>query len=178
MSIQANVQVDRLLVLCALAAGCGGATVSSAWNPKAAGELKAETGLIFTRIDAGDIAAIKASLDDQPAVFDVDPSNKVVAAYGAAETNAYMDTVMAAMKQGLKVKSTVNRVDCQATSVLGFCTVEFDQAMAMGGTNLGPYKFRGTTVFRKVGSAWKWSHWHGSFREVPQETPASAAATK
>ena len=68
---------------------------------------------------------------------------------------------------GGTVKTTVVRNDCYAVAVMGYCAVEFDQTFTSGGQTMGPMKFRGTTVARKVDGAWKWEHWHGSFRELP-----------
>lgn len=164
-----------LAILCLATTACGGAA-SSAWNPKASADLKAMTSTIFTQLDAGEVEAMKASFDDNVSVFDIDPENKPVAAYGTDAAKAYTDTLGAAIKQGLKVKSSVNKIDCQATEVLGFCVVEFDQVFTMGGQTMGPFKFRATAVGRKVNSAWKWTHWHGSFREPPAAAPAAASS--
>ena len=42
---------------------------------------------------------------------------------------------------------------------------------------MGPMKFRGTTVARKVDDAWKWEHWHGSFRELPMPMSTTTTTT-
>jgi hypothetical protein len=77
--------------------------------------------------------------------------------------------------QGLKLKSVVTRSDCSATTAVGYCVVEFDQTITMGNQTMGPFKYRGTLVARKVDGVWRVSHWHGSFREVP--APPNATAT-
>ena len=159
----------KLVAVTVLAAGCGGAQKpSTAWNPKAQDELKAQVTQLFHNLDALDFKGMAAMFDENPIVFDVDPGNAIVAFYGQKETMGYVDAFAAGAKQGgLKVQSTINRVDCEATDGFGFCTVEFDQMIEMGGQKAGPFKFRGTGVGRKVGGQWKWAHWHGSFREAP-----------
>jgi hypothetical protein len=59
---------------------------------------------------------------------------------------------------------------------MGYCAVEFDQMFTMGGQTMGPMKFRGTAVSRKVDNVWKLEHWHGSFRELPV-MPGSTTTT-
>ncbi|MEZ0374300.1 MAG: nuclear transport factor 2 family protein [Candidatus Sericytochromatia bacterium] len=139
----------------------------SDWNSQATQELKAAADKMFKDLDKGDSGAILSWKDLNPSVFDVDPENKAVQFYGEAEVSKYLGSMTEAVKAGLKIKSVVKRSDCQATASMGFCTIEFDQTATMGDQTMGPSKFRGTMIARKLPSGWKWTHWHGSFREMP-----------
>ena len=158
---------------------------SSAWDTAAAAELKAQNEKMFADIDAGNSDALTNMMSSDGVVFDIDPNNVPVAKRGSAEIKAYMDQITNEMKTaGGTVKTTVVRDDCYAVAVMGYCAVEFDQMFTSGGQTMGPMKFRGTTVARKVDGVWKWEHWHGSFRELPvvpsaaTTTPAPAPAPK
>jgi len=141
---------------------------SSAWDPAAAAELAAQNEKMFADIDAGNTDALTNMMSSEGIIFDIDPNNAPIEKRGAAEIRAYMDQIASEMKAaGGTVKTTVVRNDCYAVAVMGYCAVEFDQTFTSGGQTMGPMKFRGTTVARKVDGAWKWEHWHGSFRELP-----------
>ena len=151
---------------------------SSAWDTTAAAELKAQNEKMFADIDAGNTDALTNLMSSEGIIYDIDPNNMPIAKRGAAEIKAYMDQVASEMKTaGGTVKTTVVRDDCYAVGVMGYCAVEFDQMYTMGGQTMGPMKFRGTTVARKVDNAWKWEHWHGSFREFPALPPTITTTT-
>jgi ketosteroid isomerase-like protein len=145
---------------------------------------------MFADIDAGNIDALTNRMSNDAIIFDLDPNNVPVEKRGAAEIRAYMDQIASEMKAaGGTVTTAVVRNDCYAVAVMGYCAVEFDQMYSMGGQTMGPMKFRGTAVARKVDGEWKWEHWHGSFRELPilpaattptttTTTPAPAPAPK
>ena len=150
---------------------------SSEWDTAAAAELKAQTEKMFADIDAGNNDALTNMMASDGIIYDIDPNNMPVAKRGAAEIRAYMDQITTEMKAaGGSAKTTVVRNDCYAVAVMGYCAVEFDQMYTMGGQTMGPMKFRGTAVARKVDGQWKWEHWHGSFRELPV-MPASTTTT-
>jgi hypothetical protein len=148
---------------------------SSAWDTAAAAELKAQNEKMFADIDAGNTDALTNRMSSDGIIFDIDPNNVPVEKRGAAEIRAYMDQITSEMKAaGGTVKTTVVRNDCYAVAVMGYCAVEFDQMFtADGGQTMGPMKFRGTTVARKVDGQWQWEHWHGSWRELPPPMPAT-----
>jgi ketosteroid isomerase-like protein len=176
-------RIGRWLSLIAVAAcfACFGCSTSSDWDPKAAAALKTEPADMLADIDAGDFDAMMAKMDKDPVVFDFDEKGAPVTARGMDEVRAMFDRYKALMKdQGLRFKSTLVRNDCYAVGNMGYCLVEFDQTATAGGQAVGPYKFRGTLVLRKVGNDWKWTHWHGSFREMPtmQATPADSTTAK
>jgi ketosteroid isomerase-like protein len=151
---------------------------SSAWDTAAAAELKAQNEKMFADIDAGNTDALTNMMSSDGIIFDIDPNNVPVAKRGSAEIKAYMDQIASEMKaSGGTVKTTVVRDDCYAVAVMGYCAVEFDQLFTSGGQTMGPMKFRGTTVARKVDGVWKWEHWHGSFRELPVMPGATTTTT-
>jgi hypothetical protein len=50
--------------------------------------------------------------------------------------------------------------------------------MTAGGQTMGPFKFRGTFVARRVADEWRWTHWHGSFRDMPApQAPAASSVS-
>jgi hypothetical protein len=133
---------------------------------------------MFADIDAGNTEALTNMMSNDGIIFDIDPNNVPVEKRGAAEIRAYMDQVASEMKAADgTVKTTVVRNDCYAVAVMGYCAVDFDQTFTSGGQTMGPLKFRGTIVARKVDGVWKWEHWHGSFRELPVTPGTTTPAT-
>lgn len=152
------------LVLAAI--GCGGA--SSQWDAQASTALRGMPEGILHDLDSGNVADIVSKMDDDAIVLDLDENNKPVRFQGREKVKEYFGGLEQGMKaQGLKFKSTLARNDCTATAQIGYCVVEFDQTISAGGQTMGPFKFRSTLVARKVGEDWRWTHWHGSFREQP-----------
>jgi ketosteroid isomerase-like protein len=132
---------------------------------------------MFKSIDGGTPGVIGAWADADAVVFDFDEKNNPVKVRGAAEIQAFFEGFAKAMTDGgLKFATSVVSMDCSATTLLGHCTSEFDQTITMGGNAMGPFKFRGTLVARKLADGWKWTHWHGSFRELPTAPPGDGAA--
>ena len=155
-------------VLVLAAAGCA-TPPSSDWDEQATASLKGDVETLLKSIDSGDFAAITAKMEPDVVVFDFDEKNQPMRASGLAEWKQYMTTFESVAKsQGLKFASTLKTSVCHATVVMGYCAVEFDQTMTAGGQTQGPFKFRGTLAARKVGGAWRWVHWHGSFAELPK----------
>src|SRR6185369_696725 len=106
----------------------------------------------------------------------LDENNHPVRYQGREKVTQYFHNLeQGAKAQGLKFKSTITKNDCSATTNVGYCVVEFDQTISAGGQTMGPFKFRATVVARKVGDEWRWTHWHGSFREMPAPAPAASA---
>jgi hypothetical protein len=148
---------------------------SSDWDPAATTALKAMSEKMFQDMDAGNMEAMTAMMSSEGVVFDMDMNNNPVAKRGP-EVAAYLNEMGAMMKQnGSTMKTSIVRDDCFATAVMGYCAIEFDQTFTMGAQVMGPVKFRGTAVARKVGETWKWEHWHGSFREMPVMTAPESA---
>lgn len=162
----------RKIVIVALLTGCA-APPSSDWDPAAASALEGKIAGMFQALDSGNMDSVMTWADDEVVVYDFGPDNKPVSANGRAEAQAMFDGYAKAFKEGMKIRSTVGRTSCKASSTVGHCAVEFDQTMSAGGQDMGPFKFRGTMVARKVGEEWKWTHWHGSFREMPEMPPAA-----
>lgn len=151
------------------AAGCG-AGANGEWDAQAAASLKTESETMFKLMDAGDMSGMVAHMDPDVMVFDLDENNRPVKLVGLDPVKQYMDHLTAAAKaQALKFSTTGKMNECRATATMGYCAVEFDQTVTAGGQTMGPFKFRGTLVARRVGGAWKWVHWHGSFAEIPKQ---------
>jgi hypothetical protein len=145
---------------------CGGA--SSQWDARAASSLHAEPEAVLHDMDSGNISDILARMDEDSVVFDTDENNQPVRMQGRAKVTEYFSGLEKAIKSdGVKFESKIARNDCVANEAFGFCVVEFDQTITAGGKKAGPFKYRGTFVARRVGDAWRWTHWHGSFREMP-----------
>ena len=159
----------RLAVGLAMLAAVGCSAPSSDWDAQATTSLKAEVEWMLKAIDTGDMAGMVARMDADAMVFDIDDKNQPVRAAGLDQVKQYMGRMESATKtQGLHFASTMKANECHASETMGFCAVEFDQTITAGGQAMGPFKFRGTLVARKVGEAWRWVHWHGSFAELPK----------
>jgi hypothetical protein len=155
---------------------CGGAT-SSQWDAQAATALHAQPEAMLHDLDTGNFDAMLAMLDDAPTVLDLDENNQPVRYDGRDKVTEYMRSLEKGMKaQGLKFHSTIQKNDCRATDAIGYCVVEFDQTISAGGQTMGPFKFRATFVGHKVGSDWRLTQWHGSFREAPAPSPSPSGA--
>ena len=164
-----------LLILGLGLGGCGGA-VSSAWDANETASLQKEPEWMLKQIDSGSWDAMLSKMDPDSTVFDFDSENKPFTAHNLDEVRKFFAGYQDMMKtQQLTLKSELKSVACHATQVMGSCAIEFDQTITAGGKAMGPFKFRGTLVAKKDGDAWKWVHWHGSFREMP-EMPAPPAA--
>jgi hypothetical protein len=149
------------------ALACGGGA-SSRWDARAASSLRAEPEALLRDIDAGNAADMLARMDEDSVVLDFDENNHPVRYEGRAKVAEYFGGLEKAVKSGsVHFKSKIARSDCMATAAVGYCVVEFDQMVTAGEQTTGPFKFRGTLVARRVGEDWKWTHWHGSFRELP-----------
>jgi hypothetical protein len=123
---------------------------------------------MFRDLDTGNFDGMLAKMDTDATAFDFDTKNQPISMRNLDEIRALFAALGKSMKEGgLSVKTDVGHTDCRATGAMGYCGVEFDQTMTQGGQAMGPFKFRGTLVARKVGDTWKWAHWHGSFREMP-----------
>lgn len=166
------------LLMFANAASAKKGAPSSAWDPAATAELAAQNEKMFAEIDAGNVDALTNMVSSEGIIFDIDPNNEPISKRGAAEIKAYMEQIANEMKAaGGTVKTTVVRNDCHAIAVMGYCAIEFDQMFTTDDQTMGPLKFRGTTVARKVDGLWKWEHWHGSFRELPVMPSATTSPT-
>jgi ketosteroid isomerase-like protein len=152
-------------------AACGGGAAAG-WDPAASAALRAEPEALLHDLDQGRFDAMLAKMDDDSIVLDLDENNRPVRYQGRANVTEYFRALANAAKaQGLVFRSTIARDDCQATPAIGYCVVEFDQTITARGQTMGPFKFRASLVAHKVGSDWRVSHWHGSFREAPSATP-------
>jgi ketosteroid isomerase-like protein len=151
---------------------------SAAWDPAATADLKATNEKMFADIDAGNMDALTSRMSADAVVFDTDMTGKPMATHGSAEIKKTMDAMAMEMKaSGGTSKTTIVRDDCFATAVMGYCAVEFDQTFTAGGNTMGPMKFRGTLVARKVDGQWTFDHWHGASREAPPMPEATTTTT-
>lgn len=156
------------LILSSAAVACGG--TSSAWDARAASSLRAEPEAVLHDIDTANVGDILARMDDESVVFDLDENNHPVRLQGRAKVTEYFGGLEKAVKSGnVRFDSKIERNDCVANAAFGYCVVEFDQTVTAGGQTMGPFKFRGTFVARRIGDAWRWTHWHGSLREAPSK---------
>ncbi len=161
--------MKRLLVGLASLAAVGCSVPSSDWDAQATASLKAEVEWMLKAIDSGDISGMLSRMDSDAIVFDLDDKNQPVHATGLEQVKQYMGKLENSMKaQGLKFASTLRATNCHANQTMGFCAIEFDQTITAGGETMGPFKYRGTLVARRIGEAWRWVHWHGSFAELPK----------
>src|SRR5262249_18788033 len=122
-------------------------------------------------------------MDDESVILDLDENNHPVRVQGREQITQYFGGLEKAIKtQGVRFDSKMSRNDCVASPTFGYCVIEFDQTMSVGGQTTPPAKFRATIVSRKVGDGWRWTHYHGSFREIPapppSNPPAASAALK
>lgn len=169
--------VRALLAMCVF--GLMGCSASSKWDPQGAESLKQLATKVLTDLDAGNFQAMFAGADSNVVVLDFDENNAPFRVDGLVAANAFMAHMAeVAQSQGLKFTSTPVRSDAWATATMGYCIVEYDQSVTVGGQTMGPFKFRGTLVARRDGDRWSTTHWHGSFRETPPPMPPPVATKK
>src|SRR5207249_4461043 len=101
------------LALCIAAValtGCGGKGTAG-WNDSTAAELRIKAEQMFKDIDSGNFAGLKLWADKDAVLFDFDENNVPVAARGAEALDKYLAAYDAAVRKGLKVKTTISRED-------------------------------------------------------------------
>lgn len=170
--------VQKISLGIALALVACGRAASSQWDPQASSALRAQPESILRDLDAGNFDGMLAKIDDESIVLDLDENNQPVRYEGREKVTQYFRHLeQGAKAQGLKFKTTIAKNDCSATASIGYCVVEFDQTILAGGQNMGPFKFRATIISRKLGDEWRWTHWHGSFREMPSSPGTASMAS-
>ena len=140
---------------------------SATWDAAATAELTATEARTFPALDEGKIEVLTSAADEETFIlFDTDETNSPVRITGKAEQKKYLQKAADMMSQGFKIQTKVIERECHATTTMGFCVAYFDQTFTMpDGKTAGPFKYRLTSVHRKVNGKWMAVHGHGSSRE-------------
>jgi ketosteroid isomerase-like protein len=110
-------------------------------------------------------------------MFDVGEHGEPMAAWTGEEVRQVLAGFAEMIAAGTSLTVAVTRLECRGHDGAGFCAVEFDQSFTNAEGTMGPLHFRGTLVAEKHPTyGWKWTHWHGSFAEIPGGSPPTPAA--
>jgi hypothetical protein len=154
-----------VVLLAAAVSGCGGDGSAASLSDSTAKELKQKLEQMFKDIDSGNFAGLKMWADKDAVLFDFDETNTPVAARGAEGLDKFLAAYDAAVRKGLTIKTTISKEDCEGDDEIGYCTVEYDQAVA---GSPEPFRLRGTLIAARTDDGWRWVHWHSSFRAFPK----------
>jgi ketosteroid isomerase-like protein len=163
----------KLIVALTLVTACGAnnphkAPDTVAWDEGAAQQARAEVTSMMNAFAAMDAKTFEAGLADEVAAYELDVDGKPVRLATRADVVRYVEGTLGELsKAGARLAFDVHTRDCRATSVLAYCTVEFDAKVTMpdGRTILQPS--RNSMVLSKTSAGWKWTHWHSSLSSLP-----------
>ncbi|MGZ8804800.1 MAG: nuclear transport factor 2 family protein [Microbacterium sp.] len=124
--------------------------------------LRAETQALLDAVNTLDLDALRAMVDDDYGIVDVDPEGRTVVIDTKAEWDAYMDLNFAAMRAGGAVLSS-RVLDYHGVEAgrLGYSVVRFDQRVEIAGTVI-ENPCIATVVWKRTDEGWKEARWHCS----------------
>jgi ketosteroid isomerase-like protein len=134
------------------------------WDTKAAAEVKPLIEKFFADFQKLDAAAMKGAIaDDAWGMWDLDMAQQPGSWGNKAEIDKFFDEATGMMKKaGATMTWKTTKLDCKASGALAVCLLEGDQTINMPKMPPMSMTARGTEVFAKEKSGWKWVHHHGS----------------
>ena len=137
------------------------------YDPDSGAALEVKVRQMFADMDAGNTESMMKWADDDVVIYDTNETGAPVGVYNHVDAQKMFDGYAKMMKtEGSNVKSTINKIDCHATTSMGFCVLEFDQNQTVSGKTMPAMKFRATMIARNKDGSWRWTHWHASPREA------------
>lgn len=124
--------------------------------------LRAETQALLDAVNTLDLDALRAMVDDDYGIVDVDPEGRTVVIDTKEQWDAYMDLNFTAMRAGGAVLSS-RVLDYQGVEAgrLGYSVVRFDQRVEIAGTVI-ENPCIATVVWKRTDDGWKEARWHCS----------------
>lgn len=124
--------------------------------------LLAETQALLDAVNALDLDALRAMVDDDFGIVDVDPQGRSVVITTKAEWDAYMDVNFAAMRAGGAVLSSrIREYNGEMSDGLGYSVVRFVQRVEVGPTVI-ENPCIATIVWKRTEDGWREARWHCS----------------
>ena len=116
------------------------------------------------------LESFKAGLVEDVVAFEIDLEGKPVRLGSRNDVVKYAEDIFAQVKKmGASLKLDIHSIQCHETSMLSYCTAEFDfkAIMADGSTMSQPSRL--SVVLCKDKDSWKWMHWHSSLATLPAQ---------
>lgn len=130
----------------------------------------AETQALLRSVNELDLDALRAMVDDDYGIVDVDPEGKTVVLGTKAEWDAYMERNFGAMRAaGAGLSSRIVEYHGEEGDRLGYSVVRFVQRVELGGAVI-ENPCIATIVWKRTDDGWKEARWHCS----PESAGASA----
>lgn len=124
--------------------------------------LREQTQALLDAVNALDLDALRAMVDDDYGIVDVDPEGRSVVIDGKPEWDAYMERNFAAMQAGGAVLSSrIVDYHGEADDRLGYSVVRFVQRVEIGGVVI-ENPCIATIVWKQTPEGWKEARWHCS----------------
>ena len=120
---------------------------------------------------SADLDGFKSGLAEDVVAFEMDLEGKPVRLGSREDVVRYAEATFAELKKmGASLTLDIHSSECNATSTLAYCTVEFDFKATMPDGSMMSQPSRNSVVLRKDENSWKWTHWHSSLA-VPPTSP-------
>ncbi|WP_322411337.1 YybH family protein [Microbacterium invictum] len=124
--------------------------------------LRMQTQALLDAVNALDLEALRAMVDDDYGIVDVDPQGRSVVIDSTAEWEAYMATNFAAMRTaGAVLSSRVVGYHGEEAGDLGYSVVRFVQRVEIGDSVI-ENPCIATIVWKRTPGGWKEARWHCS----------------
>ncbi len=175
--------MTRIALLAVLLVGCGGAEAVTGLAAETTYQDESEQSIeqfargMMENIQNGNFAELKATACPEAVMYDFDENNNPIALRGSRQIGEFFDHIQQMVQSsGMTMQTTIGDVTCRGVHDEGWCTIEFDQSITVGGQTVGPAQFRGTLIAARHAGRWIWTHWHGSFRTMPTAPPPTEGA--
>lgn len=121
-----------------------------------------ETQTLFRCVNTLDLEGLRAMVDDEYGIVDVDPEGRTVVLGTRAEWDSYMEINFAAMRAaGAELSTEVLEYHGEAAGGLGYSVVRFVQRVEVGGA-VTENPCVATIVWKLTDDGWKEARWHCS----------------
>ncbi|MEI3868364.1 nuclear transport factor 2 family protein [Microbacterium sp. CCNWLW134] len=124
--------------------------------------LRPQTQALLDAVNALDLDALRAMVDDDYGIVDVDPQGRSVVIENKDAWDAYMTTNFAAMRAaGAALSSRVTGYHGEEAGEMGYSVVRFVQRVQIGETVI-ENPCVATIVWKRTPEGWKEARWHCS----------------
>ena len=172
-------RVTGIILLAAVLTACDGkptptllTSTIAEWDDGATQEVRAQVRRTMDAFASADLDGFKSGLAEDVVAFEMDLEGKPVRLGSREDVVRYAEATFAELKKmGASLTLDIHSSECNATSTLAYCTVEFDATATMGDGSTLSQPSRNSVVLRKGDAGWKWAHWHSSLAVLPAPPP-------
>lgn len=128
--------------------------------------LLVETQALLDAVNRLDLDGLRAMVDDDFGIVDVDPEGRSVVISTKAEWDAYMDANFTAMRAaGAGLSSQIREYHGEMADDLGYSVVRFIQRVSIGPTVI-ENPCIATIVWKRTEGGWREARWHCSLDQT------------